>query len=73
MRQSAVRWPSIARGILWLGSARRWLCLQYLIGKGADPQHLAAAGFGEFQPIDSGDSDEALARNRRIELKITER
>jgi chemotaxis protein MotB len=56
-----------------LSAARAIAVVQYLIGKGADPQHLAAAGFGEFQPIDSGDSDEALARNRRIELKITER
>jgi chemotaxis protein MotB len=32
-----------------------------------------AAGFGEFQPLELGDSDEALRRNRRIELKMTER
>jgi chemotaxis protein MotB len=32
-----------------------------------------AAGFGEFQPIDQGDNEEALRRNRRIELKLTER
>jgi chemotaxis protein MotB len=32
-----------------------------------------AAGFGEFQPIDPGNTDEAHARNRRIELKLTER
>jgi len=32
-----------------------------------------AAGFGEFQPLDAGESPEALARNRRIELKLTER
>jgi len=34
---------------------------------------LVAAGFSEFQPIDPGESDEALAKNRRIELKLTER
>jgi len=34
---------------------------------------LVAAGFGEFQPIDSGTSEEAYSRNRRIELKLTER
>ena len=56
-----------------LSAARAIAVVQYLIGKGADPQHLVAAGFGEFQPIDTGDSDEALARNRRIELKLTER
>jgi chemotaxis protein MotB len=34
---------------------------------------LVAAGFGEFQPIEAGDTDEAFAKNRRIELKLTER
>jgi chemotaxis protein MotB len=56
-----------------LSAARAISVVQYLISKGADPSHLAAAGFGEFQPIDKGDSDDALRRNRRIELKITER
>ncbi|MCH8168088.1 MAG: peptidoglycan -binding protein [Proteobacteria bacterium] len=37
------------------------------------PHRLAATGFGEFQPIDDGDTPEALARNRRIEFKFTER
>jgi chemotaxis protein MotB len=32
-----------------------------------------AAGFGEFQPIDTGENEEAYRRNRRIELKLTER
>ena len=47
--------------------------MQYLIGKGVSPQHLVAAGFGEFQPIDPDRTDEAFSRNRRIELKLTER
>jgi chemotaxis protein MotB len=34
---------------------------------------LVAAGFGEFQPLDVGESDDAYRRNRRIELKLTER
>ena len=54
-------------------SARAIAVVQYLISKGVDPHYLAAAGFGEFQPIDNGTDDEALARNRRIELKLTER
>ena len=41
--------------------------------QGIPPDRLAATGFGEYQPIDPGDSPEALARNRRIELKFTER
>jgi chemotaxis protein MotB len=37
------------------------------------PQHLLAAGFGEYQPLDLGTTEEAYSRNRRIELKLTER
>ncbi len=56
-----------------LSAARAIAVVQYLIGKGVDPQRLVAAGFGEFQPLETGDSDEALSKNRRIELKLTER
>ena len=58
----------------WDLSAQRAIAVvQYLVGKGVDPQRLVAAGFGEFQPIDPGTSEEAMSRNRRIELKLTER
>ena len=56
-----------------LSAARAISVVQYLIGKGVSPQRLVAAGFGEFQPIDPGTSEEAFAHNRRIELKLTER
>jgi chemotaxis protein MotB len=56
-----------------LSSARAISVVQYLISKGVPPQRLVAAGFGEFQPIDSGTTDEAFSHNRRIELKLTER
>jgi chemotaxis protein MotB len=56
-----------------LSGARALAVIQYLISKGVPPQRLAAAGFGEFHPIDPGDSEEANRRNRRIELKITEK
>jgi chemotaxis protein MotB len=56
-----------------LSSARAIAVVQYLIGKGISPAHLVAAGFGEYQPLDTADTDEARARNRRIELKLTER
>ncbi|QRG06651.1 peptidoglycan -binding protein [Xanthobacter dioxanivorans] len=56
-----------------LSAARAIAVVQYLIGKGVSPQHLIAAGFGEYQPIDTASTDEARARNRRIELKLTER
>jgi chemotaxis protein MotB len=56
-----------------LSSARAISVVRYLIEHGIPANRLAAAGFGEFQPLDAGDSDEALAKNRRIELKLTER
>jgi chemotaxis protein MotB len=56
-----------------LSAARAIAVVQYLISKGVSPSHLIAAGFGEFQPLDPGATDEAHARNRRIELKLTER
>ncbi len=56
-----------------LSAARAIAVVRYLISRGIDPQHLAAAGFGEYQPLDPADTAEALARNRRIELKLTER
>jgi chemotaxis protein MotB len=56
-----------------LSAARAISVVQYLIAKGVSPQRLVAAGFGEFQPIDSDKTEEAFNRNRRIELKLTER
>jgi chemotaxis protein MotB len=56
-----------------LSSARAISVVQYLISKGVSPQRLVAAGFGEFQPIDPRHTEEAYSRNRRIELKLTER
>ncbi|HKF09860.1 MAG TPA: peptidoglycan -binding protein [Xanthobacteraceae bacterium] len=56
-----------------LSVARAISVVQYLIGKGVSPQRLVAAGFGEFQPIDADKTEEAYSRNRRIELKLTER
>jgi chemotaxis protein MotB len=47
--------------------------VQYLISKGISPQHLVAAGFGEYQPLDPGNTEDAYRKNRRIELKLTER
>jgi chemotaxis protein MotB len=56
-----------------LSSARAIAVVRLLIQEGVPPQRLVAAGFGEFQPIDPADDEEAKARNRRIELKLTER
>ncbi len=59
----------------WELSQERALSVaQYLIRQhGVPPERLAPTGFGEYQPLDDGDSPAALARNRRIELKLTER
>jgi chemotaxis protein MotB len=56
-----------------LSAARAVAVVQYLISKGVEADRLAAAGFGEFQPLDQGTDEESRSRNRRIELKLTER
>jgi chemotaxis protein MotB len=56
-----------------LSSARATSVVKFLIESGVPANRLVAAGFGEFQPLDETDSDEARTRNRRIELKLTER
>jgi chemotaxis protein MotB len=58
----------------WALSASRAIAVvQALVARGVPPQHLLAAGFGEYQPIDLATTEDAYARNRRIELKLTER
>ncbi len=56
-----------------LSSARAIAVVKFLISQGVSPNHLVAAGFGEFQPLAPGNSEEAKSENRRIELKLTER
>ncbi|MGN6287206.1 MAG: peptidoglycan -binding protein [Afipia sp.] len=56
-----------------LSAARAIAVVQYLISRGVPPQRLVAAGFGEFQPLDTATTEDAYRRNRRIELKLTER
>ena len=57
-----------------LSQARALSVVKYMINfLGIPPDRLAANGFGQYQPIALGDSDEALAQNRRIELKFTEK
>jgi chemotaxis protein MotB len=56
-----------------LSSARAISVVQYLISLGVPAQRLVAAGFAEFQPLDTGNTEDAYRRNRRIELKLTER
>jgi chemotaxis protein MotB len=56
-----------------LSAARAIAVVRYLQAKGMPPEHLLAAGFGEYQPLDLGEGEEAFKRNRRIELKLTDR
>ena len=56
-----------------LSSARATTVVKQLIKSGVSPKRLVAAGYGEFQPLDEGTSEDVLRRNRRIELKLTNR
>ncbi len=55
-----------------LSAARAISVIEFLTAQGIAPEHLAAAGFGEYRPIDPGDDEIAYRRNRRIEFKLTE-
>jgi chemotaxis protein MotB len=57
-----------------LSQARALSVVKYMINFLAiPPDRLAANGFGQYQPIALGDTDDARAQNRRIELKFTEK
>jgi len=56
-----------------LSTARAISVVRYLISRGVSPQRLVAAGFGEFRPLEAGTDEASLQRNRRIELKLTNR
>ena len=53
-----------------LSTARALSVARFLASQGLPNNRLAVAGFGEFQPVDKGGSPEALARNRRIEIRF---
>jgi chemotaxis protein MotB len=55
-----------------LSQARALAVVKYFIAQGIPAERLVAAGFGEFQPLEEGGTEEARAKNRRIELKLTE-
>jgi chemotaxis protein MotB len=55
-----------------LSTARAITVVRALVREGLPAERLAATGFGEFQPLDPGDDTAAFARNRRIELKLTQ-
>ena len=61
-------------GSNWELSAQRAInVVKLLVDEGIPANRLAATGFGEYQPLDTGDTPAAYARNRRIELRLTDR
>jgi chemotaxis protein MotB len=55
-----------------LSTARAMSVVRYAISNGIPANRLAAAGFADTQPIDPDSGPDAYAKNRRIELKLTE-
>jgi chemotaxis protein MotB len=57
-----------------LSQARALSVVRYMQDRlGFPPDRMAATGFGEYRPVAAGEDEAALALNRRIELKLTER
>lgn len=56
-----------------LSSARAISMVREMINNGIPANRMAATGFAEHHPADTGETPEAYARNRRIELKLTSR
>jgi chemotaxis protein MotB len=56
-----------------LSTARATAIVKQLVVQGIPPRHLSANGFGQFQPLEPGDSEVAYAKNRRIEIQLTNR
>jgi chemotaxis protein MotB len=55
-----------------LSNARALSVVKFLISQGVPADHLAAAGFGQFQPLDPAKTPDAFRKNRRIEIKLTQ-
>ncbi len=56
-----------------LSTARAVAVVRYLAAQGVPERRMVAAGFGEFFPVASGTTPDALQKNRRIEIKLTDR
>lgn len=56
-----------------LSTARAVSVVKFLASQGLPQDRLAAAGFGEFQPVEKGDDPAALAKNRRIEIRMDQK
>lgn len=56
-----------------LSTARAVAVVKYLATRGIPPDRLAAAGFGEFRPLDTSETEDGYRKNRRIEIKFDQR
>jgi chemotaxis protein MotB len=56
-----------------LSAERAIVVVKLLIAEGVPAAHLAATGFADNQPLDAADTPDAYARNRRIEIRLTDR
>jgi len=56
-----------------LSTARAISVVHYAIEQGIPPNRLAATGYADNQPIDTGNTEDAYQHNRRIELRLTQR
>jgi chemotaxis protein MotB len=56
-----------------LSASRAINVVRLLIADGIPPDRLAATAFAEYQPLDPADTPEAYAKNRRIEIRLTDR
>ncbi|MCB1829102.1 MAG: peptidoglycan -binding protein [Chromatiaceae bacterium] len=56
-----------------LSTARAVSVVRYLASQGIPAKRLAATGFAQYHPVDSSETAEAFQRNRRIEIKLTDR
>lgn len=56
-----------------LSTARAVSVVKFLASQGLSQERLAAAGFGEFQPVDTGNDEVAMRKNRRIEIRLDQK
>jgi chemotaxis protein MotB len=53
-----------------LSTQRAVVVVDFMIEKGFPAQHLGAAGYSEFDPVDDNTTDKGRAHNRRIEIQL---
>ena len=46
--------------------------VNFLVERGVDEKRLSAKGYGHSKPVDSNETDEGRALNRRTEFEIVE-